>query len=180
MLNRKTNPIEQNGHIFHITVHSSEHAIHMGNAYTMVVSRNLAEAGVDNITITVPEGFRCHFSYTLETGLAAHWAVYKDSVVTGGTVEAARNRNETVTKTDGPSLRFNGTVTTPGELIAEWAWGTVSTHPQDPGVGSANEDSGIVWPAGAVRRFQLTSDADDNRCLIRLNFVMEEMIPEEL
>lgn len=180
MQNRSTYPIESDGRITHVTMHHSEHSIRVGDAYTVIVHDVLQTAEFTDVTFTTPTGYRCMFTYAIDTGLAAGVEVFYDSVLTGGVLSEPRNRNEESTNTSGIELRTGGTVTTIGSTAAAWSWGAAGSAPFDPALGGGASDSGILFPQNSVHRFRLTSSADDNRCTMRFNFEMEEMIPEEL
>lgn len=180
MLNYSTYPVEKSNRIQHVVTSYGGYKINTGESFTSLEYAQLADTGYIDLTMTVPAGYRCSFTYQIDTALSAGLEVFADSVVSGGTTRLARNRNEESTNTDTVSLTVGGTITDPGTTLAAWSWGSAAQPVAGPNTGGSDSDEKIVWPENTVRRFRLTSNAASNNCTIRVNFVMEKMIPEEL
>lgn len=171
----RTYPVSHKGRFHHVAMTHAEQGVHRGLVFTHLAWQKLATAGIMDVTFTTPAGYTTHFTYSITSAFETNLKVYKDSVVTSGTVGLARNRNETSLNTDTVSVRVGGTVDTVGTLIAEYAWGSAAIPVVGPNVGGDIQEQEIIWPENTVRRFRLTSAQDDNNIILRTNFFMEKM-----
>ena len=169
------NPVSVSGRTYHVMLSHAEHATHLGSNFTALIHRKMAVDEFIDITMTVPAGYTAHFNYAIDTALETQLEVFKDSVLTGGTVNLARNRDEGSSNINTVSIRKDGTVTAVGVVLANITWGTTATPVVGPSAGGADTDNEILWPENAVRRFRVTSKAAANNVVIRLNFIMVEV-----
>lgn len=180
MGNYRTYPVIKHGRVYHVTVGCREHAINEGLSFTSLDYAFLNTGEYLDLTFRVPTEHRTRFTYDIQTGFSAKAEYFKDTVQTGGTTAIGRNRNEESLNTDSVSITTGGTITTPGTLLALWEWGTSTAAPVGPNLGGNFGGCCLIWPQNVVRRFRITSNADANRVTFRSNFIMCEMIPEEL
>lgn len=159
---------------YHIGMTEFEYYIRDNRVFTALIHDTLANEGVLNIALTIPEGYGCLFSYSVNTSAETQMQVYKDTVYTGGTDVPARPRNECKTPTVSiPTYNTTATISDAGTLFADVIWGATSPGNQQ-GSGGLTNDPGFLYPPGATRLFRFTSNAADNNVIVRMDFRMRE------
>jgi hypothetical protein len=178
-MNYRTHPVLVNGRTHHVAVPPSAHTVHKGVHFTLLEWKNIDTAETFDVFLVTPPRYRVHFNYSADSSRSMQMQVYNNTLVTGGTAKQARNRNLEIGG-GAVDIILDGTLDTVGDLIADITWGHIGgPSVNSPSSGGADESNPFLLPENYVLRFRFTSKEDTNNLVVRMNFIMEQMIPQE-
>lgn len=177
--NYTTHPVLVNGRSHHTVVQHGVQAVRDGVHYTLLEWKNVNTAGTFDIFMLTPPRHRVHFNYEVDSSRTVQMQVFNNTLVTGGTAKQARNRNLEIAG-GTVDIILDGTVDTVGNLIADITWGHIGgPSVNSPSSGGTDSSNPFLMPENYALRFRLTSKEDSNNLIVRMNFIMEPMIPQE-